>query len=874
MGCFSSRRLSKKNTVRGFSESLPILNENMRLTEEVVMLFKRGMTLNPRVKASTLGSQQADYLRPENDIDCLTAEIQVRDKSEQEFESIKLSLLNHFLFRDLSDEPLRKMINSMNYCILNENQFIFQQGDSGYNFFIIASGSVELSVDSRRLKVLGKGDSFGELALLHDSSRRASAKTITKVRLWGLGRGTFKMILKKANSRKFKENLAFISSTEILSALSKLQLESLVLSAVTETFEENEKIISAGEIAAEMYIIKEGEVNIFKNSIKVNTLRKGDYFGEHSLIYGTTRIASAIATCHTVCLCYTQDALKKVLGLKPEKYLYHNAVRISLSNDNFLNKLTPLQINKLVPYVNIKEITGNLEFSLEKTLVIVIKGSVVDRKTQKVWKNLKCVESNLLVGEEKGRIDSFFAEEEATIALIEKEHIIKAFGISIEKRLECNEILKMMQKIHLLRYVPADKVETLSLMVKSDMVAADKVLFNEGDDGDFCYLIKEGKVSIIKDGKSINTIEKGAYLGERAIIFSEKRAATARTIEDSEFWLIYREDFLQLLDKDLEIYLQKKILLQDMTVKLSDIEILEEIDKNPLSNMHLVCSKHNGMIYALKSVEKSVADIAKLEENLKNDKIIHKKVCFPFISTLVKSFTDAKYYYLLYEYISGPSLETLIAENTCFSMKNARFYSSIILLTLEYLHNENIINRAINSQSFYIDEGGYPVLTSFINSKIIESRTYSIVGFPHYMAPEIINGSGYSFSSDLWSLGILIYEMLYGVYPFGNTDQDPYKIYEKIAKGNVKYPVFIKESMKPKGIIEFLLQKDPLLRGSAEDLKAHVWFEGLPWEDLLARHVKPDFIPEMRNIDISKSTNLKETLDTEGDEIIVDSSYN
>ncbi|OMJ66538.1 hypothetical protein SteCoe_36576 [Stentor coeruleus] len=407
-------------------------------------------------------------------------------------------------------------------------------------------------------------------------------------------------------------------------------------------------------------------------------------------------------------------------------------------------------------------------------------------------------------------------------------------------------------------------------MVRLEKFPADFVLFNEGDDGDFCYLIKEGKVGIIKDEKIINTIGKGDYLGERAIIFSEKRAATAKTIEESEFWLINRDDFLQLLDKDLEIYLRKKILLQDVTIKLTDIEILEEISKNAYSRTHLVCNKHNGMIYALKSIEKSVADIAKLETNLENDKIIHKKACFPFISTLVRTFTDTKYYYLLYEHIPGPSLEILISENTCFSMKDTRFYASIILLILEYLHSENIIHRAISSQLFYIDEYGYPILTSFINSKIIESRTYSIVGFPYYMAPEVINGSGYSFSSDLWSFGILIYEMLYGSYPFGNGDEDPYKIYEKIVKGNVKYPVFIKESMKPKGIIEFLLQKDPLLRGSAEDLKAHAWFEGVPWEDLLARHVKPDFIPEIIDIDVSKSTNLKDILDTVEDEIIVD----
>lgn len=873
MGCFTSKgKFSRKNN-RGYTDSLPILNENLRLTENVIMLFKRGMTISaPRASAIVIPQKITDYLRPDNDVDGLNAEIVVRDKSTQETEYIRQNVLSHFLFRDLPEDSITKMIESMNYYILDINQYIFYQGDSGYNFFIVASGNVEIIVDGRSVKTLGRGESFGELALLHDSNRRASAKTISKVRLWGLGRGTFKLLLKRNNNAKFKENLEFISSTEIFCKLGIAQLESLVLAAVTQTFEENEKIIGAGEASTEMYLIKEGEVYIFKNNVKVNTLRKGDYFGEHSLLYGTRRIATAVATCHTICLCYTQEALRKNLGLLAEKSFYHNPVRISLNNDPLLKKFTPLQNNKIVSYAKIQEITGNFQISPTNTLLINIKGSLTDLNTQTKWANLKCIESSELLQENNDKILYLFAEEEATIALITKENIEKALGVNIEKRLTCNKILKMMDKIYLLRHAPRDRVEALSLLVTSKNVPAGSVLFNEGDNGDFCYLVKEGKVSIIKDEKPINTISKGEYFGERAIIFSEKRAATAKTIEDCEFWLINREDFIQLLDRDLEEYLQKKIHLQDVTIKLADIEIIREIEINPLFTIHLVCRKSNGMIYALKSIEKNVVEMAKLGEKLKNDKNIHKKLSFPFISTLVRTFTDSKYLYLLYEYIPGPTIENLVLGNIGFSMDIARFYASIILLTIEFLHSENIIYRAIASQSFSIDEKGYPVITNFINAKTINSRTYSIVGIPYYLAPEVINGSGYSFSSDIWSFGILIYEMLYGVYPFGHCEEDPYNIYKDILKANLRYPVFIKDSMKPKGIIEQLLQKNQILRGTSEEVKLHPWFEAISWEDLLIRHVKPKFLPEIKDIDTSKTKSLKNSLDTQGDEIIADAN--
>ena len=59
----------------------------------------------------------------------------------------------------------------------------------------------------------------------------------------------------------------------------------------------------------------------------------------------------------------------------------------------------------------------------------------------------------------------------------------------------------------------------------------------------------------------------------------------------------------------------------------------------------------------------------------------------------------------------------------------------------------------------------------------MNGRTYTVVGTPHYMAPEVIQGKGYGLSVDLWSLGIMIYEFVWGGVPFGEEEEDPYSIY-------------------------------------------------------------------------------------------------
>ena len=87
-----------------------------------------------------------------------------------------------------------------------------------------------------------------------------------------------------------------------------------------------------------------------------------------------------------------------------------------------------------------------------------------------------------------------------------------------------------------------------------------------------------------------------------------------------------------------------------------------------------------------------------------------------------------------------------------------------------------------------VDAAGYPRVIDFGTAKMVSGRTYSIIGTPHYMAPEAILGKGYNYSVDVWAVGIMLYEFLVGRLPFGEEIEDTYKVYEIICKARLIYP--------------------------------------------------------------------------------------
>lgn len=117
------------------------------------------------------------------------------------------------------------------------------------------------------------------------------------------------------------------------------------------------------------------------------------------------------------------------------------------------------------------------------------------------------------------------------------------------------------------------------------------------------------------------------------------------------------------------------------------------------------------------------------------------------------------------------------------------------MLALEALHSQDVVYRDLKPENILLDAGGHVKLVDFGFSKRIEKKmTNTFAGTPEYMAPEVILGVGHSKAADLWSLGVVVFEMLSGKPPFWSFDGNLGKIVKGIVENRVDFPVYFSEN--------------------------------------------------------------------------------
>lgn len=158
-----------------------------------------------------------------------------------------------------------------------------------------------------------------------------------------------------------------------------------------------------------------------------------------------------------------------------------------------------------------------------------------------------------------------------------------------------------------------------------------------------------------------------------------------------------------------------------------------------------------------------------LVQQMRGELQVLQKLDHPYICNYIESFEDDKYIYIVMEYCQGKDLQKKLDEEGEFSEFQAATVIYKLIEGLNHIHNVHVVHRDLKPENIIIDPDGQPKIIDFGLSTDTQNGTKHLktyVGSKCYMAPEIIENIGHSSTVDMWSIGIIIYQMLSGSFPF------------------------------------------------------------------------------------------------------------
>ena len=198
----------------------------------------------------------------------------------------------------------------------------------------------------------------------------------------------------------------------------------------------------------------------------------------------------------------------------------------------------------------------------------------------------------------------------------------------------------------------------------------------------------------------------------------------------------------------------------------------------------------------------------------------------PNIVAILTAEKQANLFFIVMEYVPGDTLETVISRDGKLDLPRTLDYICQICNAVDHAHQQGVIHRDLRPGNVLVTDGGLLKVADFGTSRFIELAAHgtTVIGSPPYMAPEQFHGKTV-FASDIYSLGITMYQMLTGVLPY-NTPA-PADL-EKLMKGELVSPPRTRNPKIPAQI------NDIVMKAIAPDVKARYQRASDLLNDLLA----------------------------------------
>ena len=249
---------------------------------------------------------------------------------------------------------------------------------------------------------------------------------------------------------------------------------------------------------------------------------------------------------------------------------------------------------------------------------------------------------------------------------------------------------------------------------------------------------------------------------------------------------------------------------KEMGDKLEDFEIQQILGKGSYGFVAKVRSKRNNKIYAMKQIDLSKVGSAKEVELCKREVLLLQKLNHPNINKYYKSFSINNCLYIIMEFMDNGDLNGFIKAHEKFNKPVREVEVWNILLqsmnALEYIHSQNVIHRDIkpanlfmtNDKTIKIGDFGVAAKMAGMKTNINNAANFSgtVVGSPMFMSPEMIREEEYDKKTDVYSMGIAMYELCFFQSPKkAGLNADGQVLFKDVAivkNKNIYHPNYVR----------------------------------------------------------------------------------
>lgn len=311
-------------------------------------------------------------------------------------------------------------------------------------------------------------------------------------------------------------------------------------------------------------------------------------------------------------------------------------------------------------------------------------------------------------------------------------------------------------------------------------------------------------------------------------------------------------------------------------------ELLKCVGEGGMSFVYKARCKKLNRFVAVKILKDELKNNEEIVKRFKKEATAIANLSNPNVVNVLDVGTQDDINYIVMEYIEGKTLKDIIKEKGALPYEVAISIGIKVAKALECAHKNGIIHRDVKPQNILVTEEGVVKVTDFGIAKSMDSSTIahtnSILGSAHYFSPEQAKGAYTDYRTDLYSLGIVLYEMVTGIVPFNgdspvtvavkhiqekaippkNINKNiPYSLNDLIMKAMEKDPVNRYQTAKE--IIGDLekIKKDPNIKISSKSLED---------EEQFTRVMSPVVLPKTDTNNLSSNEDLDEEEDEYYDE--------